>query len=141
METLVKVLALVLVIGGLWVWASGRSAPSELSRLGEGSTLSASVLLAPEAEEGLFQEEGTLLLDETQSQTGTMYLLYTHYSEQGKPQVKTKRLVFDGQAKCAELNLPCATNQPELSFQTDQRVRVSGTVKNDLVLVNDIYRL
>lgn len=141
METLVKVLALVLVIGGLWVWVSGRSAPSELSRLGEGSSLSASVFLMPGSEEGVFEEEGTLLLDETQSQTGTMYLLYTHYSEEGKPQVKTKRLVFDGQVKCAELNLPCATNQPELSLRSDQQVHVSGTVKNDLVYVRDLYRL
>ncbi|MDP2158784.1 MAG: hypothetical protein Q8K68_13870 [Nitrospirota bacterium] len=120
---------------------SGRSVSGDLSRIGGGSSLSASVFLVPGAEEGPFQEEGTLLLDETQSQTGTVYLLYTHYSKQGKPEVKTKRLVFDGQAKCAELNLPCATNQPELSIRTDQRVRVSGTVKNDLVLVHEIYRL
>ncbi|HEY0979499.1 MAG TPA: hypothetical protein VGE23_01520 [Candidatus Paceibacterota bacterium] len=141
MSTLLKLAAVVLVIAGLWVWVSGRSVTEEVAATVPPVSLSAAAVLAPTADEGPFDQEGTILIDDTQGQGGTYYLLYTEYDAQGAPAVKTKRLVFPGAAACAEANLPCVTNQPAPELALDERVRVVGTAKNEQVQVSALYRL
>ncbi|MDP2815255.1 MAG: hypothetical protein Q8O19_01080, partial [Rectinemataceae bacterium] len=100
--------------------------------------LSASAILATETA-GAFDKEGTIVFDKTEGQNGTPYILYTDYNDQGKPSVRTKRLVFANRDACAEANLPCATNQPGVPVRADQNVRIVGTVKDELVQVSEVY--
>lgn len=140
MGTLLKLFALILVIGGIAVWANGKSITREVVNTTEPTRLSASAILSdPDA--GYFDHEGTIVLDMTQGQGGTPYILYTDYSDQGKPMIKTKRLVFSNRDACADVNLPCATNQPGAPVQADENVRIVGVAKNELVEVQEIYRL
>jgi hypothetical protein len=142
MGTLLKLFAVVAVIGGLWVWLSGRSVTEQHQAVLPPTRLSASVGLAPSPAADLpFDEEGTIVLDMTQTPGGTPYILYTEYSEAGKPSVRTKRLVFTYRDACADVNLPCATNQPGVPVAPDEAVRVVGRVKNEQVEVDAIYRL
>ncbi len=138
MGTIFKVVALLIVVGGIWVWASGKSITTDVQTRTEPVRLSASAILATE-QEGHFDKEGTIIFDETEGQGGTPYILYTDYNEQGKPSVRTKRLVFASRDACAEVNLPCATNQPGVPVQADQSVRIVGIVKNELVQVSEVY--
>jgi hypothetical protein len=139
MGMIFKLFAVLILAGGLWVWASGHSVTEEKQVQVSAPKLAASALLA--ADEGPFDKEGTILLDQTQGQGGTPYLLYTEYTELGKPSVKTKRLVFLNRDECAALNLPCATNQPGVPVRPDDAVRVVGVVKNEQVEVREVYRL
>lgn len=139
MGTLLKIAACLLVIGGIWVWVSGRSVTDDVVAAVPVAQLPAASVLA--TEEGAFDEEGTIVFDATEGQNGTPYILYTDYNEQGKPAVRTKRLVFSNRAACAEVNLPCATNQPGIPVRADQAVRVIGTVKDELVEVREVYLL
>jgi hypothetical protein len=141
MGTLLKVFALVLVIGGLWIWISGKSVTRDVVENTDPAQLSASVALVPAPDSGAFDQTGTIVLDMTQGQGGTPYILYTDYNTQGKPSVKTKRLVFQHRDACADVNLPCATNQPGVPVRPDENVRVIGIVKNELVEVLEIHRL
>lgn len=138
---MLKILAVLLVVGGLWVWVTGRSITSERQTQVDSVQLSAASILAPGAAQGAFDKEGTIVFDATEGQSGTPYLLYTDYSEQGKPSVRTKRLIFPGEARCNEANLPCATNQPKAPVYPDQAVRVVGIVKNEQVEVLELYLL
>lgn len=140
MGTIFKFAAVLLVIGGIWVWAAGKFVTDEVETGIDPVQLSASVLLATEAN-SVFDKEGTIVFDVTEGQNGTPYILYTDYNEQGKPSVRTKRLVFANQDACAEVNLPCATNQPGTPVQADQSVRVVGVVKDELVQVSELYVL
>lgn len=140
MGTIFKFAAVLLVIGGIWVWAAGKSVTDEVEAGIDPVQLSASAFLATEAN-GVFDKEGTIVFDVTEGQNGTPYILYTDYNEQGKPSVRTKRLVFANQDACAEVNLPCATNQPGTPVQADQSVRVVGVVKDELVQVSELYVL
>lgn len=140
MGTIFKFAAVLLVIGGIWVWAAGKFVTDEVEADIDPVQLSASALLATEAN-GVFDKEGTIVFDVTEGQNGTPYILYTDYNEQGKPSVRTKRLVFANQDACAEVNLPCATNQPGTPVQADQSVRVVGVVKDELVQVSELYVL
>lgn len=139
MGTLFKIVAVLLVVGGLWVWVNGRSITDERQASGTPLPLSAAAVLSQPAESDLFDQEGTIIFDATEGQGGTPYLLYTEYNEQGKPSVRTKRLLFSGRAVCAEVNLPCATNQPGVPVYAEQTVRVVGTVKNEQVEVKELY--
>lgn len=141
MGIILKGIAVLLVIGGLWVWVTGRSVTDEREARVDSVQLSAASILAPGAENSPFDEEGTIVFDATEGQTGTPYLLYTDYNEQGKPSVKTKRLIFSGRAVCAEVNLPCATNQPGVPVYADQAVRVTGWLENEQVEVEELYAL
>ena len=141
MGMLLKLVAVLLVIGGLWVWVSGRSVTEERQARVDPVRLSAASILAPGAESGPFDEQGTIIFDATEGQSGTPYLLYTEYSGRGEPSVRTKRLVFPGQARCAEANLPCATNQPGAPVYPDQAVRVVGTLEAEQVEVHELYAL
>lgn len=138
MGTIFKVVALLIVVGGIWVWIAGKSITADVQTRTEPIQLSASAILATETE-GRFDKEGTIIFDETEGQNGTPYILYTDYNEQGKPSVRTKRLVFANRDACAEVNLPCATNQPGVPVQADQSVRIVGTVKDELVQVSEVY--
>ena len=140
MGVIFKLFAVIIIVGGLWVWASGRSVTEERQAHVQLPTLAASVALAV-PDEGPFDEQGTILLDETEGQGGMPYLLYTAYSEAGKPAVMTKRLVLDYRDACANANLPCATNQPGVPVRADESVRVIGIVKNEQVEVREIHRL
>ncbi len=133
-----KLIACLIVVGGIWVWASGKAVTNEVTARTEPVRLSASAILATE-EAGSFDKEGTIIFDETEGQNGTPYILYTDYSDQGKPSVRTKRLVFANRDACAEVNLPCATNQPGVPVQVDQNVRIVCTVKDELVQVSEVY--
>ena len=133
-----KLIACLIVIGGLWVWVTGKSVTEEVTARTEPIQLSASAILATE-EAGRFDKEGTIIFDVTEGQNGTPYILYTDYNDQGKPSVRTKRLVFANRDACAEANLPCATNQPDVPVQADQNVRIIGTVKDELVQVSEVY--
>lgn len=138
MGTIFKLVALLIVVGGIWVWASGKSVTDEVTARTEPVQLSASAILATESE-GPFDKEGTIIFDVTEGQNGTPYILYTDYNEQGKPSVRTKRLVFANRDACAEVNLPCATNQPGVPVTADQNVRIVGTVKDERVQVSEVY--
>lgn len=142
MGMLLKLAAVVLVIGGIWVWFSGNSVTREVANEAESRplTLTASAILAPGAESGTFDQEGTIVLDRTQG-SGVPYLLYTEYGAQGAPSIKTKRLIFRNQDACADVNLPCATAQPGVPVREDEKVRVVGTVRDDTVEVSELYRL
>lgn len=142
MGTLLKIAALVLVIGGIWVWLSGHSVTDDIVARTETKpiTLSASAILAPGSDQGAFDQEGTIILDVTQG-NGVPYLLYTDYSEQGRPRVMTKRLVFRNQDACADVNLPCASVQPGVPVKADENVRIVGVVRDELVEVASLYRL
>lgn len=138
MGTIFKLVAFLIVVGGMWVWASGKAITNDREARIEPVQLSASAILATEAE-GAFDKEGTIIFDETEGQGGTPYILYTDYNDQGKPSVRTKRLVFANRDACAEVNLPCATNQPGVPVRADQNVRIVGTVKDELVQVSEVY--
>lgn len=138
MGTILKLFACLIVIGGIWVWTQGKSVTDEVEAGIPPVQLSASAILATEAE-GYFDKEGTIVFDQTEGQNGTPYILYTDYNDQGKPSVRTKRLVFANRDACAEVNLPCATNQPGVPVSADQNVRVIGTVKDELVQVREVY--
>lgn len=140
MGTIFKLVALLIVIGGIWVWATGRSITSDAVVRTEPVRLSASAILATQTN-GPFDKEGTIVFDATEGQNGTPYILYTDYNEQGKPAVRTKRLVFANRDACAEVNLPCATNQPGTPVSADQNVRIVGVVKDELVQVSEVYVL
>lgn len=138
MGIILKLAAFLIVVGGIWVWASGKSVTREVEDGSKPVQLSASAILATERD-GAFDKEGTIIFDETEGQNGTPYILYTDYNDQGKPSVRTKRLVFANRDACAEVNLPCATNQPGVPVKADQNVRIVGTVKDELVQVSDVY--
>lgn len=138
MGTMFKLVACLIVVGGIWVWASGRSITDDVTARTKPVQLSASAIFATETE-GVFDKEGTIIFDETEGQNGTPYILYTDYNEQGKPSVRTKRLVFADRDACAEVNLPCATNQPGVPVQADQSVRIVGVMKDELVQVSEVY--
>lgn len=140
MGTVLKIAAALIVIGGLWFWAKGHSVTDEVEARANASNASAAAVLAPEPD-GRFDQEGTIVLDMTQGQNGTPYILYTEYNEQGKPAVKTKRLIFPNRDACAEKDLPCATNQPGVPVRPDDAVRVVGVVEDDTVTVSDLHRL
>ncbi len=140
MGTILKAVAGLLILGGLYVWATGKSVTDEVEARAGSATLSASAILASE-DSAPFDQEGTIVIDETQGQGGTPYILYTEYSDQGKPSVKTKRLVFENRDECAERNLPCATNQPGTPVEAGASVRVVGIQKNELVEVSELYVL
>lgn len=141
MGTILKLFAVVVVVGGIWFWASGRSVTDEVEAQSKSVNLSASAILAPNADSGAFDKEGTIVLDMTQGPNGTPYILYTEYSEHGKPSVKTKRLVFQNRDECAEANLACATNQPGFPVRPDEKVRVVGVAQDEKVDVMELYRL
>ena len=140
MGTLLKLFAILLVVGGLFVWTKGLSITQEVVDNTAPTRLSASVLLA-EPDAGYFDKEGTIVLDMTQGQGGTPYILYTDYNDQGKPMIRTKRLVFSHRDACADVNLPCATNQPGVPVQSDESVRIIGIVENEIVEVAEVYHL
>lgn len=139
MGMILKALAVVLVIGGLWVWTSGRAVTSEPVVV-RSPSLGASAILAPVSARAAFDQEGTIVIDPSQG-SGVSYILYTDYSAQGSPRVMTKRLVFRNQDECADVNLPCATRQPGPPVAADEKVRVVGVVKDDAVEVSELYRL
>jgi len=141
MGILLKSFAILVVIGGLWVWVSGRSVTDEVVATVPTFSLPASAITALDGEEGAFDKEGTIILNENEGQGGTAYILYTDYSAGGSPSVKTKRLSFETGDKCSELALPCATNQPGTPVEVNQKVRVIGAVKNERVDVQEIYLL
>lgn len=122
------------------MWANGLSITQEVVDNTAPTRLTASVLLA-EQDAGAFDKEGTIVLDMTQGQGGTPYILYTDYNDQGKPMIRTKRLVFSHRDACADVNLPCATNQPAVPVRSDESVRIVGIAKNETVEVTEIYRL
>lgn len=142
MNILVKILAVALVVGGLWIWVTGRVVPTPSAEIVvPTTTLSASAILAPSPAAGVFDREGTIVLDMSQGGTGVPFILYTEYSEQGKPSIRTKRLVFTNQAICGEKNLPCATNQPGAPVHADEKVRIIGEQKDETVIVSSFERL
>ncbi len=141
MGILLKSLAVLFIIGGIWVWVSGRSVTNEVAATVPSASLSASAITALEGEEGVFDKEGTIILNENEGQGGTAYILYTDYNAGGSPSVKTKRLSFETGDECSELALPCATNQPGTPVAVNQKVRVIGVVKNERVDVQEIYLL
>jgi len=139
MGAIFKILAALLVIGGLWIYASGRAVTEPVAPIAvpEGS-LVAGAVLAPGAEYRGFDERGTVVIDENEDDA---YLLFTTYDAEGNPSVRTKRLVFPGQPECAEKNLSCATNQAIGPVRADEQVRVVGIVQDERVEVHEIYRL
>lgn len=142
MNTLLKVFVVLILVGGIWVWMSGKSVTRDVvARAEANASLSAAPILALKGDYGAFDETGTIILDETEGQGGLAYILYTEYAAQGDPKVKTKRLVFQNQDECGERNLPCATNQPGVPLVANEKVRIVGVVKDELVEVSQAYRL
>lgn len=141
MGPILKMLAALIVIGGIWVWVHGRSVTADVAATVPSSSLAASAGLSLGSEQGAFDQKGTIILDETQGQSGTPYLLYTEYGTNGTPAVKTKRLVFQNRDACDEAGLPCATNQPDVPVSADQEVRIVGVVKDEQVIVQDVFAI
>jgi hypothetical protein len=142
MGVVIKIISALLVLGGLYVWFSGQSVRRQPDPIVVPSaSLSASAVLAPPAESGSFDEEGTIVLDMSHGTPGTPFILYTDYNAQGKPAIRTKRLVFPYQAKCEQKNLPCASDQPNAPVNPDEKVRVTGVIKDDTVTVTELTRI
>ncbi|HEY0948100.1 MAG TPA: hypothetical protein VGE53_01225 [Candidatus Paceibacterota bacterium] len=139
MGTMLKVFAVVLVVAGVWTWVSGRSVETDREVVVPKVNLSAGVAGAPAAAPARFDQEGTIVIDSTIGTDGTAFILYTTYTPQGGAQIETKRLVFSYRDACAEANLPCASEQPGLPVNAEDRVRVIGTVQDELVRVEEIY--
>lgn len=139
MGTMLKVFAVVLVVAGVWTWVSGRSVETSKEVVVPKVNLSAGVAGAPVATPQRFDQEGTIVIDSTIGTDGTPFILYTTYTPQGGAQIETKRLVFEYRDACAEANLPCASNQPGLPVRAEDKVRVIGTVQDELVRVEEIY--
>ncbi len=135
-----RLLAVLIVAAGVWVWVSGRSVTTQVPVRVPSTNLSASVAV-PLGERGPFDEEGTILIERNEGTSGTAYLLYTAHGAGGEPQVKTKRLVFSYRDACADANLLCASNQPGIPVANEERVRVIGYVKNERVEVEGLYRI
>jgi len=141
MGNLVKVISVLLIFGGIYVWSTGRSVhEGESIRENINPSLPASVILAPAPQDGSFNEVGTIILDASQGTPAKPFLLYTSYSEDGKPSVRTKRLVFPDQSPCASPDLPCTTDRPDAPVLADELVRVIGFVRDDTVEVRELYR-
>lgn len=136
-----RIIAVLLVVGGVWVWVTGRSVTTQTPLTVPSTTLSASVAAIPRAEVGPFNEEGTIVVDANEGPGGTVYILYTRYNDAGNPVIRTKRLVFERQAECDEANLACATPQQQLPFAPEEKVRVIGYMENERVKVSSIERL
>lgn len=141
MGNLVKIISALLVIGALYIWATGRSVTEREPVRVDSSSLSAGAILAPGAESGSFDQVGTIILDTSHGTPAKPFLLYAVNNENGNTSVRTKRLVFSNQAACAEENLPCATNQPAAPVSAEEQVRVIGIVSDDTVEVHEIYRV
>ena len=92
---------------------------------------------AVQAQSGPFDEEGTIVIDGSDGPTKP-YILYTAYAN-GKPSVRTKRLVFPAQYGCTQNNLPCAT-PTGVPVSADERVRVIGAIDDETVIVSSISR-
>jgi len=135
-----RLLAVIIVAAGVWIWVSGRAVTTQVPVRVPSTQLSASVGI-PLGERGAFDEEGTILIDRNEGTSGTAYILYTDYADNGEPQVKTKRLVFAYRDTCADANLLCASNQPGIPVGTEEKVRVIGYVKNERVEVEELYRI
>ncbi|MBU2104112.1 hypothetical protein KKD81_01700 [Patescibacteria group bacterium] len=143
MGILIKLISVVLVLSAGYLWITGRveenvapvaSVPS--------SSLSAGAVLALETQNNdFFDEQGTVLIDTSQGFPGRPFLLYTTYTDGGKPEVKTKRLVFENQDSCAQENLPCSRTQPALPVTAEEEIRVVGVRDGDTVKVQQIYHL
>lgn len=141
MSTMLKIFAVLVVIGGLWVWWSGRSATKERMEHSGEAVVPLSTVVLGAREDGPFDRTGTILVDETRGQGGTYYLLYTEDAPGEAPKVRTKRLVFPSHDACAALGLPCATNQPAAPYAAGEQVRIIGTAEADRVEVSEAYRL
>jgi hypothetical protein len=141
MGVLVKVISALLVIGGIYIWVTGRSVMHSLDTPVNTSALSASVILAPRAESGVFDEVGTIIIDTSHGEPGNPFLLYTKNNDTGKPSVRTKRLIFLNQDACAAKDLPCASGQPDAPVLVEEQVRIVGSVKDDTVEVSELYRV
>ena len=139
MSTVVKIIVGVIVLGGIYVWFSSYADTIADTTTVPSETLVASPVVAVPA--GGFDETGTIVLDASHGLPAQPYLLYTTYSEGGSPSVRTKRLVFSWQATCVEKDLPCAVREPSVPLQADEKVHVTGTVKDDTVEVTDISRV
>lgn len=135
-----RLLAVIIVAAGVWVWVSGHAVTTQAPLRVPASQLSASVAV-PLGERGAFNEEGTILIEPNEGTSGSAYILYTDASESGNPQVKTKRLVFSYRDVCADANLLCASNQPGIPLKNEEKVRVIGYVKNERVEVEELYRI
>lgn len=133
MSVIVKVLAALLVLVGIWVWSTGRSVPAYQQT----ATPAAEVSAAASA----FDEEGSIVIDYTQGTAGMPFLLYTLYTSTGKPSVQSVRLVFLEQDLCGQKDLSCASNQPSLPVLKDEKVRIRGVRKNELVEVHTLERV
>ncbi|GEM_PF-2109230 len=141
MGILIKLISVVLVLAAGYVWITGRITenPAPVVVI-PSSSLSAGAMLSLEPDTGVFDEQGTVLIDTSQGLPGRPFLLYTTYTEGGKPQVKTKRLVFENQDSCAQENLPCSTQQPAAPVVAEEEIRVVGIRDGDTVKVERIYR-
>ena len=141
MELLLKIAAISLLFFGFLVWVQGKSQTEQVSLKLPSTNLAASVGLVPGAEWGVFDATGKILIDEIREPGGTPFLLYTTNDTAGRPQIKTKRLVFSNRDRCSDLGLPCATNQPGVPVAPNEEVRVIGVVKNEIVEVSEMYRI
>ncbi|MBU1292904.1 hypothetical protein KJ819_02435 [Patescibacteria group bacterium] len=141
MGILIKLISVFLVLGAGYLWINGRIEESPSVGVIPSSSLVAGVVLSEEAPTELFNESGTVLIDTSQGLPGKPFLLYTTYTQSGKPQVKTKRLVFENQDSCAQENLPCSRQQPAAPVSADEEIRVVGIVDGDTVKVQELYRL
>lgn len=136
-----KFIAIGLVVLGLLVWVGGVFTTQRIAVTVPSAQLTASAVRIPGAEYGAFDQVGKILIDTAGEPGGTPFILYTQNDAGGRPQIKTKRLVFSHRDACSDLGLPCATNQPGVPVRANEEVRIVGTVKNELVEVAQVYRI
>ncbi len=135
----------VIVIAGILLWAHDmhiglftlQTATSTPTNLVASPIRAIDLSPAP----AVFDETGTVVIDDAEGPAGTAFLLYTTYNRSDKPAIRTKRLVFPNDSACSAGNLPCAAAQGELPVSAVEQLHVVGTLRDDTVLVERYERL
>ncbi|HEX8591305.1 MAG TPA: hypothetical protein VF696_00940 [Candidatus Paceibacterota bacterium] len=135
---LLKTLAIMVAIGGLFIW--GLNALPSMPKSESLAELPREALVAaplPAAEDGMTSLEGIAIYDAA-VEPRIPYIQY-EYGEEG---VRTKQLIFRNQPGCRQHagDLPCALGPhqsgPEVPY--GERIRVTGAIVGDQILVDSI---
>ena len=139
---ILKTFAIILLTGGIILWGV-RSLP-HLAFLTSAPTTPAATLAAPKpvirSDDGPVTLDGTVTLD-TKVTPQVPYLVY----QRPDGSTRTKELILAGNRGCEtqDGDLPCIAgiNRQYPELNPGARVRISGTIKGDQILVTDIEPL
>lgn len=138
MNTALRVGSALFLGTAVVLWAHGVF--SQPAKVTVDSPLTASVGSILPQEKQPFDATGTIVIDPQAGAQGATFLLYTEQGG-GRPEIRTKRLVFRNNDECAVAGLPCATDQATMPLADGESVRIIGTVENERIEVQTWYRL